>query len=90
MPPLLAITQRDGVREGKPMKTPSKRSSTSRVGSSAIPRGLESDPIALQLQKMGHPVTRAGWLMLDRGSSGEEDLDPETLAFLDHYFPQDS
>jgi hypothetical protein len=51
---------------------------------------LESDPIALQLQKMGHPVTRAGWLMLDRGSSGEEDLDPETLAFLDHYFPQDS
>lgn len=54
-----------------------------------IPPGLESDPIALQLRKMGMRVTRAAWLTLDRGSSDESNLDPETLAMLDRMFPAD-
>lgn len=68
------------------MKTPSELSSTSPAASSGLPPGLERDPIALQLQKMGRRVTRAAWLMLDRGSSDETNLDPETKGFLDRVF----
>jgi hypothetical protein len=70
------------------MKTPSPQSSSSPAGAIAIPRGLESDPIALQLQRQGSRVTRANWLTLDRGSPSEENLDAETLGFLDRHFPQ--
>jgi len=72
------------------METPSATSSTSPAAASAIPPGLESDPIALQLQKMGRRVTRAAWLMLDRGTSDETELDGETLGFLDLYFPKET
>jgi hypothetical protein len=51
---------------------------------------LEFDPIALQLQKMGQPVTRAAWLMLDQGTSDESNLDSETLGFLNRVFPQET
>ncbi len=54
------------------------------------PLPIVHDPIALQLQKMGRPVTRAAWLMLDRGTSDESDLDSETAAMLDRMFPSDS
>ena len=56
---------------------------------SAIPSGLERDPIALRLSKKGQPVTRAAWLTLDRGSSDESELDPEVTAMLDRMFPVD-
>ena len=52
-----------------------------------LPPGLERDPIALQLQKMGRPVTRSAWLALDRGSDDETELDPEARAELDRLFP---
>jgi len=54
-----------------------------------IPPGLEFDPIAQQLQKQGSKITRANWLMLDRGSPSEENLDGETLGFLDLHFPKE-
>jgi hypothetical protein len=53
----------------------------------AIPPGLELDPIAQHLHSMGRQVTRADWLMLDRGSSDESQLDPETLEMLNRMFP---
>ena len=56
---------------------------------SAIPSGLEHDPIAQQLSKMGLRVTRAAWLSLDRGTSDETYLDEETKAMLDRMFPQE-
>ena len=62
--------------------------SPSPVAPSAIPLGLERDPIALHLSKMGRPVTRAAWLTLDRGSSDESGLDPEVTAMLDRMFPE--
>ena len=56
---------------------------------SAIPWGLEHDPIALALSRMGRPVTRAAWLRLDRGTSDETGLDPETAGMLNRMFPED-
>ena len=56
---------------------------------SAIPSGLERDPIALYLSKMARPVTRAAWLTLDRGSSDKSGLDPEATAMLDRMFAED-
>lgn len=58
-------------------------------GASAIPPGLERDPIALELSRRGRQVTRAAWLMLDRGSSDESKLEPEVVAMLDRMFPEE-
>lgn len=54
-----------------------------------VPPGLEFDPIAQHLQKRGLKITRANWLTLDRGSASEENLDGETLGFLDLHFPKE-
>ena len=92
-------TEEDGVRAGQLRILKARHQSRvfqeqtralSPSGVSAIPPGLEFDPIALQLQKMGRPVTREAWLMLDQGTSDETNLDSEMLGFLNRVFPQET
>ena len=41
------------------------------------------------LLRMGRKVTRANWLLLDRGSADPESVDPETAAYLRRIIPND-
>lgn len=69
------------------MSRPSKRSSTLREDS-RLPSGLESDPIAHSLLKMGLPVTREEWMMASFGTAELDELGPEDRAATEHLFPE--
>ena len=56
-----------------------------------LPHWLRGDPIALHLQSLGRPVTKAAWLECAYGSSNETVLehDKETRAWIRSNFPLD-
>jgi hypothetical protein len=56
-----------------------------------LPHWLRGDPIALHLQSLGRPVTRAAWLECAYGSSNEIVLeqDRETREWVRRHFPAD-
>jgi hypothetical protein len=57
----------------------------------ALPHWLRGDPIALHLQSLGRPVTKAIWLECAYGSSNETVLehDKETRTWIRSHFPLD-
>ena len=56
-----------------------------------LPPWLRGDPIALHLQSLGRPVTKAAWLECAYGSSNEIVLeqDRETREWVRRHFPAD-